>query len=260
MTPIEPQSPFVVPEAVLPLRAQAAESAEMVTQMLLGEGGVILAHEGPWCQVRRNLDGYEGWVDTKMIEPVPMLPAGLGQGPWVLGGRLTLSDHTQMPLPMGIQLPAGVSPSHPSFGLGAHQFQISSDLQLTAPFTLASVVATTELFFHTPYLWGGISSFGIDCSGLVQTVFRMCGVVLPRDASQQISHGTAVAFEARQAGDLAFFSKINQSRITHVGILSDPQHILHASGHVRRDPFSAAGIVHALTGHLTHQLISIRRC
>jgi len=255
---IEPQMPFLVAEAVLPLRGNPAESAEMVSQLLLGESGLILEVQAPWCRIRRDLDGYEGWVDTKMIEPVSVLPKEPGD--FVLSGHLRCEDGYQMTLPIGVRLPAHVSTSQPNFQIGPRPFSISRDIQLTHTLTKASVVSTTELFFHTPYLWGGVSSFGIDCSGLVQTVFRMCGVSLPRDAYQQVTCGQEIPFGQHRAGDLAFFSKINQAKITHVGILSGPAHILHASGRVRQDSFSAQGIVHSSTSHLTHQLISIRRC
>lgn len=257
---IEPERPFVVPEAVVPLRGQPAESAEMVSQLLFGEHGTILATAGTWCQVRRAFDGYEGWVDAKMIEPVAATAENLGQGPFVIEGSLVFPDGSHLRLPAGVRLPGQVSPSTPNFLIGPRAFSISSSIQLTHIRTKASVVATTGLFFHTPYLWGGVSSFGLDCSGLVQTVFRMCGVNLPRDASQQIAYGDEVPFAQRQAGDLAYFSNINRDRVSHVGILSDHDHILHASGRVRRDAFSAQGIVHSASGHLTHQLISIRRC
>ena len=257
---IESQMPFLVAEAVLPLRGEPAEAAEMVSQLLLGESGLILEVQEPWCRVRRDLDGYEGWVDAKMIEPVSALPAEYGSGAFVLSGCLYCEDGYAMSLPIGVRLPAHVSISQPNFQIGPRPFSISRDIQLTHPLTQASVVSTTELFFHTPYLWGGVSSFGIDCSGLVQTVFRMCGVSLPRDAYQQVACGQRISFGQHQAGDLAFFSKINQAKITHVGILGGPAHILHASGRVRQDSFSAQGIVHSSTSHLTHQLISIRRC
>lgn len=257
---IEPQIPFLVAEAVLPLRGEPAESSEMVSQLLFGESGFILDVQEPWCRVRRDLDGYEGWVDIKMIEPVAQLPAGISNGKFVVAGSLAFEDGTGMRLPIGVRLPAHVSISQPSFQIGLRPFSISRDIQLTHTLTKASVVSTTELFFHTPYLWGGVSSFGLDCSGLVQTAFRMCGISLPRDASQQVACGQEVPFGKHQAGDMAFFSKINQRTITHVGILSGPTQILHASGRVRRDDFSAQGIVHSSTSHLTHQLISIRRC
>lgn len=260
MTDFSPLSAFVVLEAVLPLRGKASESSEMVSQLLFGESGTVLTEANNWCQVRRDLDGYEGWVDTKMIQLMDQIPEGLAKGPFVLDGALWIEDGTEMRLPIGVRLPAGIANHQPAFQIGPRPYKISSNIQLTHLRTRASVVATTEIFVNTPYLWGGVSNFGIDCSGLVQTVFRICGVELPRDASQQVACGEAIPWGQQQAGDLAFFSKINQENVTHVGILRDSQYILHASGRVRLDRLFESGIVHSATGQLTHQLISIRRC
>ena len=100
--------------------------------------------------------------------------------------------------------------------------------------------------------------FGIDCSGLTQTIYRFFDINLPRDASQQFDVGLEVEYGDHQAGDLAYFSN-SVGRITHVGIVTENNGIYHASGHVRFDRITREGIVNNNSGELTHKLAGIKR-
>ena len=114
-------------------------------------------------------------------------------------------------------------------------------------------------FLNAPYLWGGRSLFGIDCSGLVQMAYKLKNIRLKRDASQQAEQGEAVAsLEEAEPGDLAFFEN-EVGRICHVGILIDRQKILHCSGRVRNDLIDQQGIFHNDLHEYTHKLKMIRR-
>ena len=113
-------------------------------------------------------------------------------------------------------------------------------------------------YLNTSYLWGGKSPFGIDCSAIVQVIYRFFGINLPRDASQQVDHGIVVDTDDILPGDLAFFEN-SKGKITHVGILDGEGGIIHASGWVRNDRFTNEGIVHSETGILTHNLFVIKR-
>jgi hypothetical protein len=115
------------------------------------------------------------------------------------------------------------------------------------------------IFLDTPYLWGGKSMFGIDCSGFVQQVFKMFGIPLLRDAYLQAEQGSLInTMEETRLGDLAFFHN-EKGRITHVGIILENNQIVHASGKVRIDKFDAKGIINYETGERTHELHSMRR-
>jgi cell wall-associated NlpC family hydrolase len=115
------------------------------------------------------------------------------------------------------------------------------------------------VFLNTPYLWGGKSVFGADCSGFTQTVFRFVDIPLLRDAWQQATMGEEVnSLKTVRRGDLAFFDNAD-GKITHVGIILNNKKIIHASGKVRVDKLMEEGIINGDTKQLTHRLKLIRR-
>lgn len=119
-------------------------------------------------------------------------------------------------------------------------------------------VTEAEGFLGTPYLWGGRTAAGIDCSGLMQVAFGRCGIWLPRDASQQAGCGEEVPFEALRRGDLAFFSNA-EGKIVHVGVATGDGKIVHSSGWVRKEPLERQGIVDQTTGQYSHHFALARR-
>lgn len=248
-------------EAVIPIRRTASESAEMVSQLLFGECCVRLEQKESWDRIRTVADGYEGWVDRKMLVDISKDEYKQISGhAYVLAGAVTCSDQSLLPLPLGTGIPLFRDQENGHLSLGKIKWSWDDSLSLTAILDRSHLVEIAYKFLNTPYLWGGCSGYGIDCSGLTQRVFRMCGIDLPRDSSQQAKIGESISFGDHLAGDLAFFSKPQREKITHVGLIIDKNSIIHASGRVRIDGFREEGIWNATTHSFTHQLITIQRC
>ncbi|MEL6674757.1 MAG: C40 family peptidase [Bacteroidota bacterium] len=249
---------YFAQEAIIPMRAEAAESAEMVSQLVFGEFCEVLEDQGSWWRVRLLVDGYEGWVNPRMLWPVgSTFEPGWKQRRFVLGGNLILADGSSLRLPIGTEIPH--TGSEDSLSLGEKNWRYAPDLQLLEPQAPEELITLAGHYLNIPYVWGGRSGFGIDCSGFTQRLFAMCGMAIPRDSSKQALEGEKVEIGSQKAGDLAFFSKNPGGSVSHVGLLASESEIIHASGRVKRDPFCPEGIRSRDHDTLTHYLISIRR-
>jgi len=244
---------------VSPMRAESSHKTEMISQLLLGEAGELLEEAKDFVKLRCLHDGYEGWCQRSQIvitDTVPGANSAVFIGDWT---DLVMINGTPARVPMGAPI---IAPAGEAVQIGPYQLQYLAGSAWPA----AEMVPTSEAILsraarllNTPYLWGGRTVFGVDCSGFCQLIYRFFHIPLLRDAYLQATQGESVGFlQEAKAGDLAFFDNA-EGRIVHVGILMNDQEIMHASGKVRIDKIDNAGIVNTDTGQRTHQLRIIKR-
>ncbi|MBC6109885.1 NlpC/P60 family protein [Pedobacter fastidiosus] len=248
--------------AVAPLRADASDKAEIVSQLLFGEHVEIIQKEERWWLVQNGYDGYEGWLDFRQLAPISqdqfvemhdckiLSPLGFNHA-------LTAEDGTLYHLSPASNLPFikdGFCYA------GEERFKLNFEAHNSKEHDFKSeITSTAKSFLNTPYLWGGRHLFGLDCSGFVQTVFKLLGIKLNRDASQQAEQGELVGFLAEcRPGDVAFFDNA-EGKITHVGIMLSPNEIIHSSAKVKIDPIDDQGIYNKELGKYSHKLRIIKR-
>lgn len=241
--------------SISPLRAEPSDAAEMVSQLLFGEVVTIIEQKEKWWKVQSFADNYLGWLDPKQIRILTQKEVNR----WLDGisyerapNIQLLSDTGIMPIPKGSFIPFQFSEN---FSIGKYEYAylgIDYKYPIKNPFELANE------YLNAPYLWGGKTPAGIDCSGLTQAVFRFSEINLPRDASQQVEYGEVISYNNSEVGDLAFFQN-KDGKVTHVGILSGEGTIIHASGYVRISTMDQNGILEDDGKNYTHSLHSIKR-
>jgi gamma-D-glutamyl-L-lysine dipeptidyl-peptidase len=220
--------------ALVPLQAEPSLRAEQVSQLVLGETAAVQEASGEWRRVRCDLDGYLGWVHTGyLIELAPDAAAAwhTDAAGWSLGAVARIgADLVRLPLRarvavgrQGVRLPDGRVAA-----LAAGEVPTAAEVCRKAA-ALPPERWAMERFAGAPYLWGGVTPWGVDCSGLVQTTFAARGVLLPRDAALQVEHGVPVAAEDIRPGDLLFFRGESTERITHVAFAAEGDGLIHST-------------------------------
>lgn len=244
-----------------PMRREPSHRSEMVNQGLFGEVFEVLGQDQEWTQVRLGHDGYEGWVLQHQVAEISResyrKQVDLPQA--VVASTVDLIDHVQ-PFKSRSLVAGSFLPflKNGSIELAGESYSFNGAIADQSA-TGASAVRYAFSFLNSAYLWGGRSAFGIDCSGLTQVAFRMAGINLLRDASQQANQGSLVNFlEESLEGDLAFFDN-EEGRITHVGIVLNDHRILHASGSVRVDTLDPSGIYNSDLNKHSHRLRLLKR-
>ena len=243
---------------IVPIRSEASDRSEMVSQLLFGDSFKIIETSPKWTKILTAFDTYEGWIDNKQfLEITEDQYHLLENSESVLNGELidfiSYETNQLMPIPLGSSL---------NFldinEVNTVNFQFEGKKECGIK-PKDNLLKTAFLYLNAPYLWGGKTPFGIDCSGFTQMVYKLNGYTLLRDASQQAKQGEALSFiEESEPGDLAFFDN-DEGNIIHVGIMMENNYIIHASGKVRIDRIDHLGIYNVDTGRHTHKLRVIKK-
>ena len=273
---------LVANATVCPVREDPSYAAEQATQLLFGEVCEFLERHRGWTKIRSTVDGQVGWVSSSMLTPISSVIAS-SLSPDRLDAVVAHPIATATPINGGAPLLLTLGTRLPNYSQGTfevlgQQYRIPSicvnvttakqstgaaDLQ-RSDLQRRDLIMIAQSLLNTPYLWGGKSAMGLDCSGFTQVVYAAVGVNILRNAREQITQGEVVAsLSAALPGDLAFFGYTNREtqaiRITHVGLLLSPTEIIHcAGGRVHIDRIDADGI-YLLDGTKTHDLIQIKR-
>jgi len=247
--------------SIIPMRIEPNDRSEMVNQILFGEHYKVIEKKAKWLKVRLAHDNYEGWIYYNQYLKIDK------------SQFISLSEETQyynynlidaLGTDDGDIIPIGLGSTLPFYNeeyclINGSIFHFEGAHKPCKKHTKKDIVDTAFMYLHAPYLWGGRTPMGIDCSGFTQMVYRLNNISIPRDASQQVKLGITLSFiEEAEPGDLAFFDD-SEGNIIHVGIILENNHILHASGKVRIDRIDQQGIFNQEQGKHTHKLRIIKQ-
>ncbi len=250
--------------SIIPVRKEPSEKSEMITQVLFGEHFEVHEQFVGWCNIKMAYDSYEGWVDQKMItlvndrtyQKIEKSPSAVCTDIFNL---IPVDSDQNIMIVAGSSLPCWRPYKH-EFSINRDVYKMSGKFMYRQPEKIRDyLIRQSLMYFNVPYLWGGRSPFGIDCSGFTQIIYKMAGIQLPRDAKDQVHLGIALSFvEEAQPGDLAFFDN-EEGNITHVGIIWEKNKIIHASGKVRIDNVDQFGIFNVDTKRYSHKMRVMKR-
>lgn len=237
--------------SIVPVRIEDSDKSEMINQLIYGDIIEILEEKEKWVKIKSVFDDYIGWIDIKQYFKIDDNIKLDLNNPIYSINLVEFIENNNNEL---VTIPIGSDISNIS--LMKHKFDGKT---ISGKNNRNSIVNTALLFLNSPYLWGGKTPFGIDCSGFTQMVYKINGYKLYRDAKDQANQGKTLSFiEESEAGDLAFFNN-DEGDIIHVGIILKNNHIIHASGKVRIDRIDHSGIYNNDLNKHTHSLRYIKK-
>ncbi len=239
--------------SIVPMRAEAKDTSELVSQVIYGESFKIIEQRANWSLIKLSFDNYKGWIDNKQLVEISetvydstISEANIYSSDLI--EFIQINNKGLLTIPFGSTLN--------SIKLFDHSFDGNTTKTIQPK---ENLVKTSLLFINSPYLWGGRTPFGIDCSGFTQIIYKINGYKIDRDAKDQVNIGVSLSFiEESEPGDLAFFDN-KEGDIVHVGIIMKDNHIIHAHGQVRIDRLDQTGIYNVDTKKHTHKLRVIKK-
>ena len=235
------------------MRSNNFHESELVSQLLYGDCFKILSSKNEWLQIKTLNDSYVGWINNKQVNEISKINAEkITFDDKIFSTRLIdyieTDENKLSSIVLGSNIGACKYLGHKYDGPKTKKTKTKPNLTKVA-----------SMYLNSPYLWGGKTPFGIDCSGLTQMIYRINGYKIPRDASQQSEFGETLSFiEESEPGDLAFFDD-KEGKIIHVGMLLENNYILHAHGNVRIDRIDQTGIFNQEKQKHSHKLRIIKK-
>jgi gamma-D-glutamyl-L-lysine dipeptidyl-peptidase len=242
---------------LIPIRREPNHRSEMISQMLFGEKATILSTNKEWIEIETKFDSYQGWIEQKSASSYK---SRLDNIEWTITSKpisIVKRANSSFLISCGSEIP--LSEKSNSFILNSETYELVADNDKPIQNPTKKVIEIAYEFINAPYLWGGRSIFGIDCSGFSQILFKNIGITLPRDAKDQAEKGILVgSIKESLPGDLLFFNNEN-GMIVHVGMLLPHNKIIHSSVYVRVDSVDEHGIYNEKENTYTHNLKVIKR-